>query len=82
MNATFSLTIISAGVGHTKHCLRYIDCCCDDIFCMWYYSEIFNEIEPKHWQLLRNDRQWKTTHALLVKLVRLAIETGAVTGML
>ncbi|KAF8240177.1 hypothetical protein L208DRAFT_1385112 [Tricholoma matsutake] len=29
--------------------------------------------------LLRNDTGWKTTHVLLVKLVRLAIETGTVT---
>ncbi|KAF8232135.1 hypothetical protein L208DRAFT_1273638, partial [Tricholoma matsutake] len=32
--------------------------------------------------LLCKDTGWKTSHALLVKLVRLAIETGTVTGIL
>ena len=31
-------------------------------------------------QLLRNDNGWKSTHSLLMKLVRLAIETGTATG--
>ena len=30
---------------------------------------------------MQNDNGWKSTHTLLVKLVRLAIETGTVTGM-
>ena len=33
-------------------------------------------------QLLRSDSSWKSTHALLVKLIRLMVETGTITSTL